>query len=311
VAQAAPPRKSRSPSAGHRPVRLELGYGLLPLINERQQAHHRPDQVAAPPDGADMGFVMPAVRILDNMQLGANEYASASRRSSGQGRTLRPASCWSWIPARRADRCRASPRANRPSACPRCGSRTRLREEALVPRLHRGRSRHRHHHAPDRDREGQYGRAAVLRRNAEAARRPATRNSRSWSPTSSRRRSPSPASSACCRTCWPNASRSATCRRSWKASPKPAPSPAIVRMITEHVRARLARQISTANERRDQGAIPLVALSPVGAGIRRVASSVRATSASSPWRPPPAGLHHRGAPELRALGDARGDPLCC
>jgi flagellar biosynthesis protein FlhA len=56
-------------------LRVELGYGLLPLIND-VQGHRITDQIKALRRqlAQEMGFVMPAVRILDNMQLGANEY---------------------------------------------------------------------------------------------------------------------------------------------------------------------------------------------------------------------------------------------
>ena len=56
-------------------LRVELGYGLLPLINDTQ-GHRVTDQIKALRRqlASEMGFVMPAVRILDNMQLGANEY---------------------------------------------------------------------------------------------------------------------------------------------------------------------------------------------------------------------------------------------
>ncbi len=56
-------------------LRVELGYGLLPLIND-VKGHRITDQIKALRRqlATEMGFVMPAVRILDNMQLGANEY---------------------------------------------------------------------------------------------------------------------------------------------------------------------------------------------------------------------------------------------
>jgi flagellar biosynthesis protein FlhA len=56
-------------------LRVELGYGLLPLIND-VKGHRITDQIKALRRqlAQEMGFVMPAVRILDNMQLGANEY---------------------------------------------------------------------------------------------------------------------------------------------------------------------------------------------------------------------------------------------
>jgi flagellar biosynthesis protein FlhA len=56
-------------------LRVELGYGLLPLINDAK-GHRVTDQIKALRRqlASEMGFVMPAVRILDNMQLGPNEY---------------------------------------------------------------------------------------------------------------------------------------------------------------------------------------------------------------------------------------------
>src|SRR6201986_965969 len=68
-------------------LRIELGYGLLPLIND-VQGHRITDQIKALRRqlGQEMGFVMPAVRILDNMQLGANEYRIRVKEfDSGKG----------------------------------------------------------------------------------------------------------------------------------------------------------------------------------------------------------------------------------
>jgi len=68
-------------------LRIELGYGLLPLINDTQ-GHRITDQIKALRRqlAQEMGFVMPAVRILDNMQLGANEYRIRIKEfDSGKG----------------------------------------------------------------------------------------------------------------------------------------------------------------------------------------------------------------------------------
>jgi flagellar biosynthesis protein FlhA len=68
-------------------LRIELGYGLLPLIND-VQGHKITDQIKALRRqlAQEMGFVMPQVRILDNMQLGANEYALRVKEvSAGTG----------------------------------------------------------------------------------------------------------------------------------------------------------------------------------------------------------------------------------
>ncbi len=56
-------------------IRLEIGYGLLPLINE--EANRKlTDQIKALRRAlaSELGFVMPSIRIQDNMQLEANEY---------------------------------------------------------------------------------------------------------------------------------------------------------------------------------------------------------------------------------------------
>ena len=68
-------------------LRIELGYALLPLIND-VQGHRITDQIKALRRqlAQEMGFVMPQVRILDNMQLGANEYrVSVKEVEAGRG----------------------------------------------------------------------------------------------------------------------------------------------------------------------------------------------------------------------------------
>ena len=51
-------------------LRLELGYGLVPLINDSDN-DQLTNQIKALRRqlASEMGFVMPSVRILDNMQL--------------------------------------------------------------------------------------------------------------------------------------------------------------------------------------------------------------------------------------------------
>ncbi|KAA0679248.1 flagellar biosynthesis protein FlhA [Roseomonas genomospecies 6] len=58
-------------------IRLELGYGLLSLINQPQAGSHRlTDQIKGlrRQIAGEVGFVMPAVRIQDNLQLPPNAY---------------------------------------------------------------------------------------------------------------------------------------------------------------------------------------------------------------------------------------------
>ena len=56
-------------------IRLELGYALLGLINN-EQGYRLTDQIKALRRqlASEMGFVLPSVRIQDNMQLGPNTY---------------------------------------------------------------------------------------------------------------------------------------------------------------------------------------------------------------------------------------------
>jgi flagellar biosynthesis protein FlhA len=56
-------------------IKIELGYGLLPLINDLE-GRRLTDQIKALRRtlAADFGFVMPAVRILDNMRLSSQGY---------------------------------------------------------------------------------------------------------------------------------------------------------------------------------------------------------------------------------------------
>lgn len=68
-------------------LRVELGYGLLALINDTK-GHRVTDQIKALRRqlATEMGFVMPSVRILDNMQLGPNEYVIRVKEvNSGRG----------------------------------------------------------------------------------------------------------------------------------------------------------------------------------------------------------------------------------
>ncbi|MGN6374312.1 MAG: flagellar biosynthesis protein FlhA [Sphingomonas sp.] len=57
-------------------VRIEIGYGLLPIINDATREPRLDDQVRAlrRQMATDFGFVLPSVRIIDNMSLQPNEY---------------------------------------------------------------------------------------------------------------------------------------------------------------------------------------------------------------------------------------------
>lgn len=72
-------------------VRLELGYGLLPLIND-ESGFRLTDQIKAlrRQMASDMGFIMPSVRILDNMQLEPNAYVLRIKETEAGRGEVRP-----------------------------------------------------------------------------------------------------------------------------------------------------------------------------------------------------------------------------
>jgi flagellar biosynthesis protein FlhA len=73
-------------------LRLELGYGLLTLINSPRDGQRLTEQIKALRRqlAGDMGFVMPSVRIQDNMQLPANTYVIRVKEIEAGRGDLRP-----------------------------------------------------------------------------------------------------------------------------------------------------------------------------------------------------------------------------
>jgi flagellar biosynthesis protein FlhA len=70
-------------------LKIELGYALLPLVNSPDGTDRLTEQIKALRRqlAGEMGFVMPAVRILDNVQLEANAYTVKLKEvDAGQGR---------------------------------------------------------------------------------------------------------------------------------------------------------------------------------------------------------------------------------
>ena len=72
-------------------VRIELGYGLLGLINA-EAGHRLTDQIKALRRqlAGEMGFVLPAVRIQDNLQINANSYVVRVKEIEAGRGDLRP-----------------------------------------------------------------------------------------------------------------------------------------------------------------------------------------------------------------------------
>src|SRR5690242_20009546 len=70
-------------------LKIELGYALLPLVNAPDGSDRLTEQIKALRRSlaSEMGFVMPAVRILDNVQLEANAYVIKLKEvEAGTGR---------------------------------------------------------------------------------------------------------------------------------------------------------------------------------------------------------------------------------
>jgi len=85
AAAAAAPAAAAAAAAADEPIstalkiddlKIELGYALLPLVNAPDGTDRLTEQIKALRRSLaiEMGFVMPAVRILDNVQLEANTY---------------------------------------------------------------------------------------------------------------------------------------------------------------------------------------------------------------------------------------------
>ena len=119
------PRKSRSTAALQiDQIRLELGYGLLALINS-DHGTRLTDQVSAlrRSSRSEMGFVMPSVRIQDNLQLSGQHLCHPHQGDRGRARRARPEhAAGHGSRAASRSRCPARPPPSRPSACRRNGS---------------------------------------------------------------------------------------------------------------------------------------------------------------------------------------------
>ena len=72
-------------------LRLELGYSLLPLVSN-QEGHRLTEQIKALRHqiAMEIGFVMPSVRIQDNMQLPANTYVIRIKDIEGGRGEVKP-----------------------------------------------------------------------------------------------------------------------------------------------------------------------------------------------------------------------------
>ncbi len=89
-ARAKPPEEPISKSLAMDIIRLELGYGLLALVNA--EGHKLTDQIKGLRRqlAEEMGFVLPSVRIQDNLQLTASDYVVRIKEIEAGRGTVRP-----------------------------------------------------------------------------------------------------------------------------------------------------------------------------------------------------------------------------
>ena len=88
-AKGPPPEEPIGASLKIDDLKIELGYALLPLVNSPNGGDRVTEQIKALRRSLaiEMGFVMPAVRILDNVQLEANSYVIKIKEvDAGTGR---------------------------------------------------------------------------------------------------------------------------------------------------------------------------------------------------------------------------------
>jgi flagellar biosynthesis protein FlhA len=227
TAEAPPAEEPISKSLRIDDLRIELGYGLLGLIDDGEGADRLTEQIKALRRSlaSELGFVMPSVRLLDNMQIGANTYvvkvkeveAGTGEVFSGQFMTMNPTGGAVELPGRET----TEPTFGLPATWIEGKFRDQAEikgytvvDPATVISTHLT--------------EIIKGSTADLLSYAD------TQNlinelpppSRNWSTTLCRRRFRSQASSASCKACSPSAFPSAICRPFWKALPRPAPLPA-------------------------------------------------------------------------------------
>ena len=104
-------------------IRLELGYSLLSMINDTSE-RRLTDQIKALRRqlAGELGFVMPAVRIQDNLQLPSNNYVIRVKEIEAGGGELWPDLLLVMDPKGEKYRYPVKPPQNQRLGCPPCGS---------------------------------------------------------------------------------------------------------------------------------------------------------------------------------------------
>jgi flagellar biosynthesis protein FlhA len=229
AAALAAPAAAAAASAAEEPIatalkiddlKIELGYALLPLVNGPDGSDRLTEQIKALRRSLaiEMGFVMPAVRILDNVQLEANTYVIKIKEvDAGSGKiwpnqfmVMDPAGNQVALPGIHT----IEPTFGLPATWLEAG----LKEEASL----------KGYTVVDAATVLSTHLTELLKNNmsdllsygeVQKLLKDLPKDKANWSRTSCRARLPSQASSACCSYCSPSASRSAISRPFSKASP--------------------------------------------------------------------------------------------
>ena len=169
IAKAAPAEEPIAAALKMDDLKIELGYALLPMVNAPDGSDRLTEQIKALRRSlaTEMGFVMPAVRILDNVQLDANTYvikikeveAGTGKVWHGQYMVMDPSGNQVTLPGTHT----TEPTFGLPATWIDAS----LKEEASVKGLTVVDAADGARHPPHRAHQGQYGRAVVLRRSAE------------------------------------------------------------------------------------------------------------------------------------------------
>ena len=173
-------------------LKIEIGYALLPLVNGAGQGgttgggtvvggtvpaglpcgeDRLTDQIKALRRqlAGDLGFVMPAVRILDNVQLEPNAYVIRVKEVEAGSGKIFPSLWMAMDPMGGQVQLPGQHMLEPTFGLPATWIDAALRDEAQLRGLHGCGCRHRAGHAPDRGHQGPYGRPPLAHRDPEAA----------------------------------------------------------------------------------------------------------------------------------------------
>ena len=311
-AAAAPKSRSRA-ALKIDDLKIELGYALLPLVNSPDGGDRLTEQIKALRRSLaiEMGFVMPAVRILDNVQLEANTYvikikeveAGTGRIWPGQYMVMDPTGAQVKLPGMHT----TEPTFGLPATWVDVGA----EGGGGAQGLHRGRRRDRAVDASDRAAQGQHRRSSSptprCRSSSRSCRRSRRELVKDIVPSADHRvRHPARAAAPARRAHLDPRPRAP----SSKASPTRCRSRAI-RSPSPSTCAPASPARSAPSTPRRGGYLPLIALSAqVGAGLRRIDRRPGRRAQPRHAAVAAVGVHHRWCASASRTPPARARRRC-